>query len=139
MSSNSPKEKYSRTTRGDGKARVALLEDLAGLLERFGWPPSDVFGIQMAVEETVSNAYLHGNLEGELGDVELHWLIDANEFQMEVRDQGNGFDESIVPDPTDAENLEKLTGRGLLLMRKFMTTVKFEDGGCRVVLQKSRN
>ncbi len=139
MSSNSSREKCSLTTRGDGKSRVALLEELCEVLERLEWPTADVFGIQMAVEEAVSNAYQHGNLEGKLGDVELQWLIDANTFHFEVRDQGQGFDESIVPDPTDAENLEKLTGRGLLLMRKFMTAVKFEDGGRLVVLQKTRN
>ena len=37
-----------------------------------------------------------------------------------VRDFGPGFDSSIVPDPTDAENIYSGHGRGIFLMRELM-------------------
>ena len=126
-------------TVGDGQARMALLDQFSDELTRLGWSSSEVFGIQMAVEESVSNAYRHGNLEGQRGDVEITYRITDREFEFEVSDQGEGFDESQVPDPTDSENLEGLTGRGLLLMRNFMNEVNIRDGGSTISMRKIRS
>jgi len=55
-----------------------------------------------------------------------------------MRDEGPGFDLSTLPDPTLEENLDKPSGRGILLMREFMTKVEYvEDGSC-VILEKRR-
>ena len=126
------------TTLGDGQARASLMEKISTKLAQTGWPDKDIFGIQMAVEESVSNAFRHGNLNGERGEVEIGWKVTESDFMMEVRDHGEGFDESEIPDPTDFANLENLTGRGLLLMRNYMNEVSFRDGGCTVVMRKSR-
>jgi len=53
-----------------------------------------------------------------------------------IRDQGPGFDPTSLPDPTAPENLEKVSGRGLLLMRTFMDEVHFNEVGNEVVLIK---
>src|SRR5262245_43137196 len=53
-----------------------------------------------------------------------------------VRDQGPGFDPNKLPDPTDPENLEKVSGRGLLLMRTFMDEVSFNSTGNEVTMFK---
>lgn len=126
------------TTLGDGTAREALLDQLSGELSVRGWSSQDIFGLQMAVEESVANAYRHGNLEGQRGNVEIHWSISADAFQIAISDQGLGFDAETVPDPTDIENLEEMSGRGLLLMRNFMTEVDFRDGGRTVFMKKSK-
>ena len=126
-------------TRGNGECRVELLATLQEQLDGLGWSASDTFSIQLAVEEAVANAYRHGNQEGQRGDVNLRWEISESSFVMEVRDQGDGFDESDVPNPTDVENLEKLSGRGLLLMRSYMSAVEFGDGGRLVVMRKSKS
>ena len=46
-----------------------------------------------------------------------------------ITDEGPGFDPSSLPDPTDLENLEKASGRGLLLIRTFMDEVQHNDRG----------
>jgi len=56
----------------------------------------------------------------------------------EVEDEGPGFDPGGVADPTAAENRERTDGRGLLLMRHYMTWVRFSARGNRVTLYKQR-
>ena len=55
-----------------------------------------------------------------------------------VRDEGPGFDVSSLPDPTDPSNLEKSSGRGLLLIRTFMDEVRFNSTGNEITLRKLR-
>jgi anti-sigma regulatory factor (Ser/Thr protein kinase) len=55
-----------------------------------------------------------------------------------VRDEGPGFDPSILPDPTDPSNLEKVSGRGLLLIRTFMDEIHHDDSGREITMIKRR-
>ncbi len=56
-----------------------------------------------------------------------------------IEDEGNGFRPEDVPDPTEDENLEKPCGRGIMLMRAFLSVVEYNERGNRVVLEKNRN
>ncbi len=55
-----------------------------------------------------------------------------------IRDEGKGFDPNSLPDPTDPVNLDKVSGRGLLLMRTFVDGVRFNECGNEVTLIKRR-
>jgi anti-sigma regulatory factor (Ser/Thr protein kinase) len=55
-----------------------------------------------------------------------------------IRDEGPGFDPATLPDPTDPVNLERPTGRGLLLIRAYMDEVAFNRAGNRITLTKRR-
>ena len=57
---------------------------------------------------------------------------------MRVRDQGAGFDSSRAEDPRDTKNLEKTSGRGLLLIRAFMDEVQHNASGNEITLVKRR-
>lgn len=129
---------FEIVTPGDGKSREFVLDRLEAQLVEREWSSSEVFGLQMAVEESISNAYRHGNHNGEKGDVEIRWEVSVDDFVIEVKDNGDGFSEDSVPDPTAMENLEKLSGRGLLLMRNYMDAVEYSDGGRVVVMRKKR-
>jgi anti-sigma regulatory factor (Ser/Thr protein kinase)/CheY-like chemotaxis protein len=119
--------------------------------------------IAVAVEEALVNAIVHGNLEvsSELRQVNevdydrriadrrnqspyadrrvrLSARLSRAEGVFVVQDEGPGFDVSLVPDPTNPENLFRVGGRGILLMRSFMTAVQFADRGTRVTLIKRR-
>ena len=85
------------------------------------------FGIEMAVRESVTNAMVHGNQEDESKSVEVIFNCHDNELEIEVRDQGEGFDPANVPDPTNAENLLKTSGRGIFLMRTFMDEIEWRN------------
>lgn len=113
----------------------------------------------MALREALLNAMEHGNLEldsalKEADEHSYHELartrktqspyrerkvhVTARETKEEavyvIRDEGKGFDTSALPDPTDPANLEKRSGRGLLLMRTFMSEVRHNDIGNEVTL-----
>jgi anti-sigma regulatory factor (Ser/Thr protein kinase) len=47
-----------------------------------------------------------------------------------------GFDPSLLPDATDPTNLEKASGRGVLLMRMLMDEVFYNSTGNEVTLVK---
>jgi CheY-like chemotaxis protein len=119
--------------------------------------------IGVALQEALVNACFHGNLEvsSSLREVdhrayydlakertqqspyrERRIFITANlapeEVTIVIRDQGPGFDPSQLPDPTDPANLERPSGRGLLLMQTFMNEVRFNPAGNEVTMVKRR-
>ena len=55
--------------------------------------------------------------------------------EFTIKDEGLGFDFNSVPDPTLPQNLEKLRGRGVFLMRNLADEVSFEDNGTIVKLK----
>ena len=114
----------------------------------------------VALEEALSNAIIHGNLEvsSELreqdndayGDmirlraadaaygrrrVTVAARLTAKEASFTITDEGPGFDVDSLPDPTDPENLLRPSGRGVMLMTAFMDNVQFNDRGNSVELQ----
>ncbi len=97
------------------------------------------FGIDMAVREAVTNAIVHGNQENEAKKVEVTFNCLEHALEIEVKDQGEGFDPAAVPDPTDPANILKTSGRGIFLMRTFMDEVDWlarPEGGTKVRLVK---
>jgi len=93
----------------------------------------------MAVREAITNAVVHGNQEDEAKNVEVTLSCLGRELEIEVKDQGEGFDPTSVPDPTDAANLLKTSGRGIFLMRTFMDEVQWlnrPEGGTTVRMVK---
>lgn len=60
----------------------------------------------------------------------------AERVEYQISDEGDGFDPTSVPDPTDAENLLAVSGRGIMLMRTFMDSVEFGADGRSVTLVK---
>lgn len=120
-----------------GEARK-LLEQLLSQLQEASWGEEDTFGIHLAVEEALMNAIKHGNQRDPDKVVSVDYCFSADLLRVVVEDEGDGFDPEAVPDPTLEENLELPSGRGLMLMRTFMTRVDFNDRGNRVSMEKQR-
>ncbi|MBC7818878.1 MAG: response regulator [Planctomycetaceae bacterium] len=126
---------------------------------------ADIDGLRIgiALEEALLNAFYHGNLEvsSKLREEDCQRYVDLanqrcgespykerriyvtvslsrDEASWIVRDDGPGFDPSKLPDPTDPEYLELPHGRGLMLMRTFMTEVVYNDKGNEVRMVKRR-
>ena len=95
----------------------------------------------MAVREAVTNAVLHGNRQDEAKTVEVTFTTSPEAIEITVRDMGEGFNPDNVPDPTDASNLLKTSGRGIFFMRTFMDEVEWShhpEGGTLVRMSKKR-
>jgi len=58
---------------------------------------------------------------------------------IDVEDVGEGFDPDSVPDPTEQENLEIPSGRGIVLMKSFMSHIEYEPPGNRVRMTFKRS
>lgn len=120
-------------------ASHAVLAELMAALERERWNEREIFGIHLAVEEALVNAIRHGNRSDSEKQVHVVCKLSPQHVLVEVTDQGPGFNPEVVPDCTAEENWERPSGRGIMLMRNYMTRVEYVDGGCRVVMEKQRS
>ncbi len=119
------------------------------------------FGV--AVEEALTNAIIHGNLEvssklRDNDDGKYERLIEERlrqpkyadrrvrvmaglydeAMEITIADDGPGFNVAGLPDPTDPENMLRSHGRGVILMRTFMDEVFFSPRGNQVRMVKYR-
>lgn len=124
---------------------------------------ADRVRVGVALQEALINACFHGNLEvsSTLRETDHRAYYDlartrsqeppysarkiyvtaqfsADQVEYVIRDEGPGFDPDSLPDPRDPENLEKPSGRGLLLMQTFMDEVNYNETGNQVTLVKRR-
>lgn len=94
-----------------------------------------LFGkISLSVIEAVNNAILSGNKRQVDKKVTLTAEMDGKKFKVTVCDEGEGFDYSDIPDPTLPDNINKVTGRGLYLMKTLSDELFFENNGASVTL-----
>lgn len=117
----------------DRAAIEQVEKSILGAAERHGYAKASRFAIKLAVEEALANAFRHGH--GKLAPdvpVTLEYTVGPGEVRIEVQDKGPGFDPAKIPDPTLDENLENPTGRGIMLIRAYMSSVAFNDKGNRV-------
>ena len=98
----------------------------------------DIFAIKLALEEALVNAIKHGNQMDPDKQVFVVYHVTPERFDIRITDEGAGFVPDEVPDPTAIENLERPCGRGLLLMRGFMTNVEYIGHGNVVCMSKVR-
>jgi len=112
---------------------------IIGLLESHQFQEHDVFGVRLALEEALVNAIKHGNRMDPDKTVRIVCLVSDRRVRVEIEDQGCGFVPDEVPDPTADENLERPCGRGIMLMKAFMTLIEYNTVGNRVVLEKHRS
>jgi len=119
-------------------AHLACLQDILQQLQQLGWEGHDLFGIEMALEESMSNAIRHGNRLDEAKQVFVTCKASPDRFWLKVRDEGPGFQPQKVPDCTAEENLQCPGGRGLALIKAYMTRVEHNDCGNCVTMEKVR-
>jgi CheY-like chemotaxis protein/anti-sigma regulatory factor (Ser/Thr protein kinase) len=147
---------------------LQLISPLAGYvqesLERLGFGTDSIrTQVGMALMEAVSNAIIHGNLEvgSELrvdGTKPFYALIEQRRHETPyaerrarcisresidlveyvVLDEGPGFDHAALPDPESPQNLTRVQGRGLMLIRTFMDEVHHNDRGNEITMRKHR-
>lgn len=96
----------------------------------------ELFGIRLALEEALVNAIKHGNQMDRSKKVAISYRLLPGRFDIRITDEGPGFDPADVPDPTAVENLERPCGRGLMLMRHYMSHVEYNDRGNSVAMSK---
>ncbi|MCA9066168.1 MAG: response regulator, partial [Planctomycetaceae bacterium] len=124
------------------------------------FPPARLMHLRVALEEALSNAIVHGNLEissslRERDDgchtklirerrhqspydsrrvtIEIH--LNRHSATFVIRDEGPGFNLTSIPDPTAVENLLRPSGRGIAMMHALLDGVQYNDAGNEVTLK----
>lgn len=94
---------------------------------------------RVGVAEALANAMIYGNNSDPDKRVRVEVELSADAVALLVRDEGEGFDAALVPDPTLPENLEGTGGRGIFLIRELMDEVRYDPpGNCvRMVLRRA--
>ena len=98
--------------------------------------------IGVALREALANAIKHGNRQDPTRRVMLSLGGTAEDLEIVVGDEGEGFETTAVADPLAPENQMKTSGRGIFYMKTFMDDVRFgrhEAGGMEIVLTKNLN
>jgi len=96
-----------------------------------------IFDVHVGFEEALRNAMIHGNKNSPEKKVRVETEVTEDEVVIVVEDEGEGFDFSKVPDPTQEENLLKESGRGVYLIKHLMDQVTYDLGGRRVTMKKA--
>jgi len=130
--------RYDRVIANDPSLARKVLDEMLAELEAQHWQQRDIFAIHLATEEALVNAIRHGNH----GDPEKHLHIvcslASDRILIEISDEGRGFDPAKVPDPTCDDQLHTPCGRGVMLMKAFMSRVEYNARGNAVTMEKQR-
>ena len=117
--------------------------------------------ISVAVQEAIANAIYHGNLElnSELRQddesifyrlaeerrkvseyakrrVRVEATLSAAEVRVQIQDDGPGFNLSAVRNPIEEINMDRIGGRGLLLIHSLMDEVSHNPKGNEITMVK---
>lgn len=116
-------------------SNISLVEKLIDELSQQYSFHSDVYGkLLLAVVEGVNNAIVHGNKLVSEKKVTISYEVESNRISFTIRDEGEGFDHTLLPDPTTPENIERTHGRGVFLMKHLTDELAFSDKGNEVKL-----
>ncbi len=115
-----------------------IRELIAKRLRVFGYASDEILDIQQALEEALVNAIKHGNQSDCRKRLRIAFCIGSDSFQVCIEDEGEGFDPKAVPSPLAPERLEMPCGRGLLMMKHFMSEVRHLNQGSAVLMVKRR-
>ena len=121
------KDHHERTVTLDVASRFEMLDIVQTVLVQccglVGFDDEATHYMSVAVRESVVNAIKHGNKQDESKRVHVQFTIHDRALEIQVRDEGKGFDPATVGDPLAPENLLRAYGRGIFFMRQFMDEV----------------
>lgn len=121
--------------RNDAERIRQVQDDLLAQAEQAGYGTSAAFALRLALEEAIRNAFVHGLKNATDKAIDVSWTITPDRVTIVVNDHGPGFNPNEVADPTAPENLERPCGRGLLLMRAYMSSVEYNTKGNEVTMR----
>ena len=116
-----------------------VLEKAEKELKMHGIGEDVIFSVRTALGEAIVNAIKHGNKMNKELTVKVKMDIGEDKIEIEVEDQGEGFNYQNLPDPTEESSLYKLSGRGVFLIKSMMNKVEFFDRGRIIKMIKFLN
>jgi serine/threonine-protein kinase RsbW len=116
-----------------------LIDEVMEKVRAESWNSKDLFATNLALEEAFANAVEHGN-ESDPGK-QVHFLckLSGTKIYVRIEDEGPGFNPNTLPDPTDIENLMSVSGRGVLLIKSFVSHAQWNEKGNVLEFEKDRS
>ena len=90
--------------------------------------------IFIGISEAVNNAILHGNKLNSKKNVFIRLNFMVNQLRIEIEDEGDGFYDTVLFDPTNPESIKLEHGRGIFILRQIADELTFKDGGKKVII-----
>lgn len=135
---------------------IDLVQQVVGSMDLFDWATRVRLGV--VLEHAMNNAIFRGNLELKRNSADImdpqvvqqrlqeepfqsrkvfvSALITHRLAEFVIRDEGPGFDKSLIPDEADPESFREGSGRGLVLIKTFMDSVSFNESGNQITFVK---
>jgi serine/threonine-protein kinase RsbW len=115
-----------------------IMSFLNALFRNKGIDDAVVANVVTSVIEAIANAITHGNHSDLHKKIDILIAAHQNILNIEVQDEGNGFDVATLPNPLTPENILKTSGRGIFLIKAFMDSVAFDFSGIgtRLIMKK---
>jgi serine/threonine-protein kinase RsbW len=127
-----------RVTLAANRATVdPVVQEIMALVRRMKGLEGKEDDIELALQEALANAVIHGAKEDPRKTVEC--LVSSAEDQgvlIVVRDPGEGFDPSAIPSCTIGQNVFSNHGRGIFLINQLMDKVEFRKNGTEIRMVK---
>lgn len=120
-----PEPFYEIEIESDPNNLITIEEFVNYFAKDLGLSEEQLSVLLLAVTEAATNAIIHANKCDISKLVKIHAHIQDSKLIVKVKDEGKGFDPSVIPDPTRPENLLKDSGRGVYLMKVYMDEVKY--------------
>lgn len=125
------------TLAADRKAVDPVVEQVMDAVREMKCANGKEDAIELALQEALANAVVHGAKEDPSKTVECIVACDEQRgILIIVRDPGEGFDPKNIPTCTVGENLYSNHGRGIFLINQLMDEVKFRKNGTEIHMVK---
>jgi serine/threonine-protein kinase RsbW len=127
---------FSKEIPSDLSLVPQLLSDTFKEIKKIPLGDKVLHDIKLSLQEALVNAIKHGSRLDRTLSVRLDVEGRQDSLVMTVTDKGEGFDTARLLDPTQPANLQRLSGRGIFLIRNLMDGVEFFDGGRKIRMVK---
>ena len=129
--------RLNMTVPGDREAVTPVVDRIMNLVADMGCAEGKESEIELAVQEALANAVVHGCGEDPARSVRVSVGCDQDRGMLiMIRDPGEGFDPGDIPSPIIGQNIYASHGRGIYLINQLMDEVRFEKGGTEIWMRK---
>ncbi len=128
----SPNESYGFKLKSSLSTVSLTIEMIKNKVLKYDY--NKIWKIETVLHEALVNAITYGNELNPDFVVDIHYEIGSSGFRIWIRDEGEGFDINNISVPVGVDALDRISGRGIYMMKKFSDSLFFNEDGNEVML-----
>ena len=137
LEANKLQTRFTATIQAEINAIRPIVDRIMQVIRQMKCGAGKEFEIDLALQEALANAVIHGCGNDPSKRVEVCVACDESRgLLIVVRDPGPGFDPASLPSPITGQNVFSDHGRGIVLVSQLMDEVHFEHGGTEIHMRK---